>query len=82
MSEFITTDYREAISGFSDNETLNFDWEDKPHRLVYDLCSEVERLQKQLLLAESVVDKLKPYSVNQRQMVNSYHKYKLENKGE
>ena len=45
MDTLITTDYREAISGTSDNERLNYDWEDKPHRLVYDLCSEVERLQ-------------------------------------
>jgi len=81
MSVLITIDYREAISGTSDNETLNHNWEDKPHRLVYDLCGEVERLQKQLVLAESVIEKLKPYSVNQRQMVNSYHKFKLENKG-
>jgi uncharacterized membrane protein len=80
MNNVMTIDYREAVSGTSENDLLNFNWQDKPHRLVYDLCSEVERLQKQLLLAESVIEKLKFYSVNNRQMVNSYYKFKIENK--
>ena len=41
-----TEDYREAMAGTSDNEQLNNDWKDKPHRLVYDLCREIERLQQ------------------------------------
>ena len=49
-----TNDYRDAISGTSDNETLNYDWTDKPHRLVYDLCREVERLQLSLIEQEQI----------------------------
>jgi hypothetical protein len=36
-----TKDYIDAISG---NGPRALDWEDKPHRLIYDLCSEVQRL--------------------------------------
>jgi hypothetical protein len=36
-----TEDYRQAPSG---NGPLASEWEDKPHRLVYDLCSKVEAL--------------------------------------
>jgi predicted ribosome quality control (RQC) complex YloA/Tae2 family protein len=28
------------------------EWKDKPHRLIYDLCNEIERLQKLLKMAE------------------------------
>lgn len=35
-----TKDYRDAPSGFG---PLAAEWKDKPHRLVYDLCSEAER---------------------------------------
>ncbi len=38
MSE-LTEDYRQAPSG---NGPLASEWKDKPHRLVYDLCSKVE----------------------------------------
>ena len=37
-----TDDYRHAIGGVGPRA---FEWEDKPHRLVYDLCMEVERLR-------------------------------------
>lgn len=37
-----TNAYREAPSG---QGPLAHEWSDKPHRLVYDLCREVERLQ-------------------------------------
>jgi hypothetical protein len=36
-------DYRNAPSGMG---PLANQWRDKPHRLIYDLCSEVERLTK------------------------------------
>ena len=37
--------YRDAV-----NKTgpLAYDWDDKPHRLVYDLCKEMDRLQAAL----------------------------------
>ena len=51
----ITNNYREAISGTSDSEMLNCDWEDKPHRLVYDLCGEVDKLQaKELKILDAI----------------------------
>lgn len=37
----LTYDCRNAISG---NGPLAYTWEDKPHRLVYDLCREIERI--------------------------------------
>ncbi len=44
----LTEDYRNAPSGIGPQAE---EWEDKPHRLVYDLCREVERLR-------AVVDRL------------------------
>ena len=38
----------------------------------------IEQLEKQLRLAEVVINKLTPYSANQRQMVDSYYRFKLE----
>jgi hypothetical protein len=35
-----TRDYRNAPSNIG---PLAFEWQDKPHRLVYDLCREIER---------------------------------------
>lgn len=35
---------------------------------------EIVQLKKKIKLAESVIDKLKPYDINQRQMVSSYYK--------
>lgn len=37
-----TGDYRNALSG---QGPLAYEWSDKPHRLVYDLCNEVEALR-------------------------------------
>ena len=38
----LTYDCRAAIGG---NGPLAYTWQDKPHRLVYDLCREIERLE-------------------------------------
>jgi hypothetical protein len=40
-----THDYREAVSGKPDASELSREWHDKPHRLVYDLCREIDRLR-------------------------------------
>lgn len=49
MSEGATTDdYRNACSGEGDLGSLGYDWSDKPHRLVYDLCGEVDALKAEL----------------------------------
>jgi hypothetical protein len=37
-----TNDYRSAVNG---EGPLAATWADKPHRLVYDLCGEIERLR-------------------------------------
>lgn len=39
-----TDDYRDAMSGEGEFGSLGYEWSDKPHRLVYDLCGEVDRL--------------------------------------
>ena len=43
-----TDDYRHAMGGRAKDPLLNYNWRDKPHRLVYDLCREIERLQEEL----------------------------------
>ncbi len=42
-----TQDYRDAIDGTMPATlfSLAYDWMDKPHRLVYDLCNEIDRLR-------------------------------------
>lgn len=42
-----TEAYRDAVAGVGRNEfgTLGYNWVDKPHRLVFDLCREIERLR-------------------------------------
>ncbi len=47
-----TKDYREAPSGMG---PLALEWKDKPHRLVYDLCTEVERLNNILTLTQMLL---------------------------
>ena len=44
-----TDDYRNACSGEGEFGSLGHEWTDKPHRLVYDLCGEIEILRKLLL---------------------------------
>jgi hypothetical protein len=39
-------DYRDAVAGIG---PLAYDWQDKPHRLVYDLAGELKRLQLKYL---------------------------------
>lgn len=39
-----TDDYREALQGLGEFGSLGYEWSDKPHRLVYDLCGEVDHL--------------------------------------
>jgi hypothetical protein len=46
-TSFVTQDYREAPSGIGPHAP---EWKDKPHRLVYDLASEVDLLRKLLWL--------------------------------
>ncbi len=46
---FDTQTYRIAPSGEGDQA---FNWEDKPHRLIYDLCEEIELLQAVLKTKE------------------------------
>ena len=43
-----TDDYRNACSGEGEFGSLGYEWADKPHRLVYDLCGEVDLLQAAL----------------------------------
>ena len=49
--EVETEDYRNAPSGVGPHAST---WEDKPHRLVYDLCNEVQRLRLILAAQASV----------------------------
>jgi hypothetical protein len=48
-----TDDYRYAIGGGKNGDeadsfgTLAYEWSDRPHRLVYDLCGEIDSLRSQ-----------------------------------
>lgn len=44
-----TDDYRKAMSGEGTFGTLGYEWSDKPHRLVYDLCGEVDALRAEIV---------------------------------
>ena len=46
-----TDDYRKALSGEGDTWSLGYEWSDKPHRLVYDLCGEIDALRVDVLRA-------------------------------
>jgi hypothetical protein len=49
MREGTTTDdYRNACVGEGEFGSLGYEWTDKPHRLVYDLCAEIDHLNKLL----------------------------------
>lgn len=43
-----TEDYRSALDGEGDFGSLGYEWSDKPHRLVYDLCAEIDFLHSRL----------------------------------
>ena len=44
-----TDDYRAALGSLPDEAnkfgTLSYEWADKPHRLIYDLCGEIDALR-------------------------------------
>ena len=42
-----TEDYRKAMYGEGDS-IVAYNWTDKPHRLIYDLCGEIEFLEQEL----------------------------------
>jgi hypothetical protein len=39
-------DYRSLPNGDESFGGLAYEWKDKPHRIIYDLCGEIERLRK------------------------------------
>ena len=45
MEQTTIADYRSALGG---NGPIAAQWKDKPHRLVYDLCNEIDRLNAKL----------------------------------
>lgn len=50
----LTYQLRWAVHG---NGPRAYDWEDKPHRLVFDACSEIERLTVELAAEKARADK-------------------------
>jgi hypothetical protein len=51
-------EYRNATSGIG---PLAHEWDDKPHRLVFDLINEVKRLNEELELAQEDSKRLRRY---------------------
>jgi hypothetical protein len=57
MREDTTTDdYRRAMDGQGGFGTLGYEWSDKPHRLVYDLCGEIDLLNAKIAALEGKTD--------------------------
>ena len=46
--EATTRDYRNALSGVGEFGSLGYEWSAEPHRLVYDLCGEIDHLNRLL----------------------------------
>ena len=46
VGDFFVEDYKNAPSG---EGPLASTWEDKPHRLIYDLCQEIRKMQRERL---------------------------------
>jgi hypothetical protein len=54
MREGATTDdYRTALNGEGNFFSLGYEWADKPHRLVYDLCGEIDILNAKIAELEA-----------------------------
>ena len=51
-------------------------WEEEH---IHHLNVDIDRLQKQLALAEIVISRIRPSCINQKQMIDSYNKFKLNN---
>lgn len=74
-----TDDYRKSISMpdtnkmFSDNraEELAYQWQDKPHRHVFDLCNEIDLLTNQLQIATTALKVIKKECHRNKSMMNS-----------
>lgn len=43
-----TDDYRNATKGEGGFGSLGYEWDDKPHRLIFDLCGEIDALREYL----------------------------------
>lgn len=52
-----TQEYRDAVAYKGDAPifTVAYDWQDKPHRLVYDLCDEVDALRAQVAMLTAIL---------------------------
>jgi hypothetical protein len=50
LGEYTTQDYRNAVENIGDDSflSLRYEWRDKPHRLVYDLCDALDAAQAQI----------------------------------
>ena len=62
-SEVTTQDYRDSISAPDTNQmfTLAYQWQDKPHRHVFDLCDEIDRPEPQLSTARAALKEIAEY---------------------
>jgi hypothetical protein len=56
--EVTTQDYRDSISAEDTNDgySLAYQWQDKPHRHVFDLCQHIDELQSQLTAANAKLE--------------------------
>lgn len=57
--DIVMEDYRNAPSGIG---PLAHEWRNKPHRLVYDLCSEIERLRALVAIGDDLAYWLEDYA--------------------
>jgi len=64
-----TDDYRNALSGEGGFMSLGYEWADKPHRLVHDLCGEIDYLRG-LLADEQYIRMRADYARGQKSWAN------------
>ena len=62
-----TSDYKESISGTDEGAamfSLAYQWQDKKHRHVFDLCNWIDKLQDELKESRSEVDRLNRMAID------------------
>ncbi len=60
-----------------DKEKYGDEVDNEYHGNLFQMCADViERQKKQLELAENLISKIRPSCINQKQMIDSYSKFK------
>lgn len=60
LGEYTTKDYIESMSAPDTDQmfTLAYQWQDKPHRHVYDLCKHIDKLNSRISILDKALEKI------------------------